>query len=124
MNTKRCELCGTLYPGWGNSVSVAIKYPEKKHEAFTHYNTCLSCASKVYNTTEELKTSDTSSINELEVKDRLIVEQNHEINFLRRCISQALCSLSNAQKRPHNDVDRWVDDAFEHLTRAEVKEYE
>ena len=56
MNTRRCELCGTLYDGRsGKSVDVPTK---SNGRSYDHYAICEPCALKIYNFIEELKTSD------------------------------------------------------------------
>ena len=97
MNTRRCELCGTLYGGRSGSASVDVPV-ESNGRSYDHYAICEPCALKVYNFIEGLKTSDESEPEAQSALTKLIQQQNAEITRIRRLVRNAYHELTSACK--------------------------
>lgn len=98
MNTRRCELCGTLYGREGGYMSVSVPRSDVNYHTHDHYNLCEACSLKVYDMVEGLKTSDGKKPAEQSALTDLIQRQNAEIARIRMCLRNANNELFNAQK--------------------------
>lgn len=58
MNTRRCELCGTLYGTRPGTAAIGVPRSDVDYCTYDNYNLCEACSLKVYDTIEGLKTSD------------------------------------------------------------------
>lgn len=126
MNTRRCELCGTLHGTEGGSVSISVPRADVEHCTYDHYNLCEVCALKVYDSVEKLKASDGKMLEEPSAQNKLIMRQNAEIAKMRMCIRRANTDLHRGMKytgknsaNAAQEVSDAIDSAMNWLGAAE-----
>lgn len=97
MNTRRCELCGTLHGDRYGNVTVGVPRADVDYTTHDHYNLCEACSLKVYDFIEQLKTSDGKVANRDPLYD-LVQSQNALISRMRMHIRNANHQLYSSLK--------------------------
>lgn len=123
MNTRRCELCGTLHGTKNGSVSIAIPRSDVDYYSHDHYNLCEVCSLKVYDMLENLKISDGEKTKEQSAMVDLVQRQNAEIDRMRLYVRRAYDTLLRSEKNRVNDdntrkIIAQVDTAIELLDKV------
>lgn len=98
MNTRRCELCGSLHGNRSGHVTIGVPRADVDHVTHDHYNLCEACAVKVYDMVEGIKNSDGKLSDKPSATDNLILRQNAEIARMRMCVRNAYNDLFSGMK--------------------------
>lgn len=104
MNTRRCELCGTLHGNRSGGVSISVPRADVDYCTHDHYNLCEACSLKVYDAVEKLKNSDGKNPKQSELID-IVQNQNAELSKIRMCLRNANDILFRALKFTNKSSD-------------------